>query len=341
MNNFRTSAISRRQAMSATGLTLAGAVLESVAPAAARPRTYDYVHLDVFTDHPLSGNQLAVFLNPQGLAADQMLALMREMNFSETTFVFPAEVPRTDFRVRIFGLNLNSEIPTAGHPVIGTVFALANAGRIAPGRRKVVLGLGIGPTELDLDWDGKRLKTALMHQRLPEFGNKIDDHMAVAAALNVAPDDIMGPDLPLQEVSCGSPFLLVPVKSRQAVDKSSLDRAAMTPLLDKAGMAHRGVFIFSTEGGPDGATVYCRWFGFGVTEDAATGIATGPLGSYLARYGMVPREKWGAMTTRQGVKMGRPSKLMVSVTMAGDSFTDVSVGGGSVEVGHASIMVPS
>ena len=242
-------------------------------------RRFLYAHLDVFTEEPLSGNPLAVFFEPSSLTAEEMLAITREMGFSETTFVLAAEGPGTDFRVRIFGLNLNREIEVAGHPTIGTVFALAGRGLIEPGRDRVVLGLGIGPTPVELEWEGKRLKFAWMEQRLPEFGGTLGDLEAVAGALGIDPEAIRQTRLPVQQVSCGAPFLLVPVSTRAAVDGAMLERAAMGPLLDAAGLVRRGVFVFSLEPAGDGATAYSRMFGFGVVEDPATGNASGPLGS--------------------------------------------------------------
>src|SRR5437870_4309942 len=111
---------------------------------------YRYLHLDVFTEEPLAGNQLAVFPNANGLDTGRMQRIALEMAFSETTFVFPAERPSTDCRVRIFTPRL--ELPMAGHPAIGTTFALAHEGRIGPERQSIVLGLGIGPTPVGLEW---------------------------------------------------------------------------------------------------------------------------------------------------------------------------------------------
>src|SRR5690242_15557373 len=115
-------------------------------------RQFSYVHLDVFTTRRFEGNQLLVFLQPRGLDDSQMHTLTRESNLSECTFVFPAEAAGTDHRVRIF--TRNGETPFAGHPTIGTAFALAHAGVIKPGTARTVFGLGVGPTPIDLDWDG-------------------------------------------------------------------------------------------------------------------------------------------------------------------------------------------
>ena len=148
-------------------------------------RTYRYDQWDVFTDEVLTGNQFAVFMDPGGLTGNLMQKIAREMAFSETTFVFPAVTDDTDFRLRIFGPN--REMPFAGHPTIGTAFALAHQGHISPGTRQVVFGEGIGPVIVDLEWDGERLLFAWMHQLLPTFGRPVEDLDGVAAALGVEP----------------------------------------------------------------------------------------------------------------------------------------------------------
>ena len=307
-------------------------------PPAIHADDYRYLHLDVFTDHPLSGNQLAVFLEPGSLSAEQMLAITREMAFSETTFVYPAEDEDTAFRVRIFANNLGREIQVAGHPTIGTVFALAHERLIEPGTERVVLGLGIGPTPIELEWDGDRLRFAWMHQRLPEFAETVDDKAAVAGALDVAPDDVVA-ELPVQEVSCGAPFLMVPLTSRQAVDASRLDRSAMGALLDARGMTKRGVFVFSLEPSDDDATLYSRMFGFGVVEDPATGNASGPVGSYLVHHNVLAQDEASHIVSRQGVAMGRPSRVHIRVDTGAEGITAVRVGGGSVVVGKGTVRV--
>jgi trans-2,3-dihydro-3-hydroxyanthranilate isomerase len=333
---MRSRSIRRTLAVLSISALLGG---EMAAEEAAR--RYPYAHLDVFTERPLSGNPLAVFFDPAGLASEEMLAITREMGFSETTFVLPPESPGTDFRVRIFGLNLDREIEVAGHPTIGTAFALAARGLIEPGRGRVVLGLGIGPTPVELSWGGGRLKFAWMEQRPPEFGGTIRDSAAVARALGIETDDIERTGLPIQQVSCGAPFLLVPVASRAAVDRARLDREAMGPLLDAAGLVRRGVFLFTLEPGDDGATAYSRMFGFGVVEDPATGNASGPLGSYLVHYELVPPDRADDMTSRQGVKMGRPSEIHISVESSGATISRVRIGGSAVVLAEGTMTLPS
>ena len=244
-------------------------MLMSSSALAGQDRTYRYLHLDVFTDQVLTGNQLAVFLAPAGLSAEEMQLIAREMNFSESTFVLPPEAQGTDFRVRIF--TPRSELDFAGHPTIGTAFALARAGKIAPLQKRVVLGEGIGPVPVDLEWKGRELDFAWMYQLEPTFGKTIEDLGAVATALGVEAKDVEASGLPVQEVSCGATFLFVPMATRAAVDRAALDRAAMGSLLEKLEMQRRGVFIFSKEPGGDDATVYSRMLSFGGNEDPADG----------------------------------------------------------------------
>src|SRR5882762_1175977 len=171
-----------------TGLLgLAGVALtpqrQAAAQTAAGAGTYRYVHVDVFTDRRLQGNQLLVFPQPAGLDADAMQALTRESNYSECTFVFPPEAAGTNHRVRIFGRT--AEMPFAGHPTLGTAFALAHVGVLKPGMAGSVFGLGVGPTNLDLDWKDGRLAFAWMTQQKPAFGKTIADTAALAAAIGV------------------------------------------------------------------------------------------------------------------------------------------------------------
>src|SRR5258707_9230661 len=136
-------------------------------------RSYRYLHYDVFTDRAFAGNQLAVFLDGRGLAAAMMQTIAKEMNFSETTFVLPAERKGPDVRMRIFPRG--SELPMAGHPTIGTTFALARSGVIEPGRERFVFGLGIGPVPVALSWKGDGLHFVWMTQPKPTFGDPIPE----------------------------------------------------------------------------------------------------------------------------------------------------------------------
>jgi len=303
-------------------------------------RSYRYVHLDVFTATLFGGNQLAVFPDGRGLAAATMQAIAKEMNFSESTFVLPPERPDTDMRVRIF--TPGEELPMAGHPTIGTAFALACTGVLSPGRGHVMFGLGVGPTDVELVWQDDHLRFAWMTQLRPEFGEPLLIAEAASAALGVPPAAVAGTGLPVQRVTCGTPYLLIPLASRAFVDRATLATHAYSTLLAGSGLdLNLPAFLFSTEAGADNAGVYCRMFapGLGITEDPATGSAAGPLGCYLVRHRVVPAEQASRMLFLQGAQMGRPSYMHVSVAASGNDVTSVRVGGESVVAGEGTLYV--
>ena len=328
------TSLTRRSWLSVAAASLPALALPRFAEAQSRRRPIvlngrRYLHYDVFTDVPLAGNQLAVFTDTTGLTAAQMQAMTRETKFSECTFVQPSELAGTDVRLRIFGPA--NEMPFAGHPVIGSTFALADDGAIAVGRKEFTFGLGIGPTLVELEWQGDRLEFAWMTQQKPTYGPTFPAPAALAAALGLDAAALRPGVLP-QEVSCGSPFMFVPLVSRAAVDQAVVNIPAVTAAFEAATLTRRGLFIFSTEPGADGATCYSRMMG--ANEDPATGSASGPLGCYLVKHGLVPADKAGAIVSSQGVKMGRPSRIHIKLDVTGSDITRVRVGGTSVLVGE-------
>jgi trans-2,3-dihydro-3-hydroxyanthranilate isomerase len=306
------------------------------------PRSYRYLHYDVFTAELFGGNQLAVFLDGRGLAANAMQAIAKEMNFSETTFILPAEQRGTDFRLRIF--TPSAELPMAGHPTIGSAFALARAGVLEPARKDFIFGLGLGPTPVALTWHGSDLTFASMTQRLPMFAKPIADPAGAARALGLPQAAVAGAGLPVQVVSCGLPYLMIPLATRRAVDSAVVRPEAIDTFFRDAGVDASGVFLFSAETnarGGDKATVYSRMFApeLGVAEDPATGSASGPLGCYLVRHKVVPPAKAGAILSLQGVKMGRPSHVHVSIGVEKGDITSVRVGGEAVLAGEGTLYI--
>ena len=287
-------------------------------------------------------------LDARGLATETMQAIAKEMNFAETTFVLPAERPDTDVRMRIF--TPAAELPVAGHPTIGSTFALARAGVIADGREQVVFGLGVGPVPVALTWRDGDLRFAWMTQGSPTFSEPIADRGTVAAALSVR-EGALVPHLPAQVVSCGVPFLFVALNTRADVDAAVCVPSELAAVLRATGTGAKGVFIFSPDGGPAdhlrrggqeaGPHAYSRMFApeLGVAEDPATGIASGPLGSYLVRHQVVARESAGALLSLQGVKMGRPSHVHISIGVDGDAIASVRVGGESVLAGEGLLYI--
>ena len=299
-------------------------------------RSYRYLHYDVFTDHLFGGNQLAVFLDGRGLSAGTMQAVAKEMNFSETTFVLPPEQAGTDVRMRIF--TPGEELPMAGHPTIGTTFALARTGVIDRTRDAMVFGLGVGPTPVSLTWKGDNLSFAWMTQSLPVFGDPVADAALAAAAVSL-PASALVSGRPVQAISCGVPFVFIPLTTRRAVDEAAPNAEAIAALLRASRTGAHGVFLFSAEPGADGATAYSRMFApeLGVVEDPATGSASGPLGCYLVQYRIVAADKADAMLSLQGVKMGRPSHVHISIGVSGGGIASVRVGGEAVLAGEGTL----
>jgi trans-2,3-dihydro-3-hydroxyanthranilate isomerase len=296
-----------------------------------------YFIYDVFTDRPFEGNQLAVFPDAQGLSDQQMRTLTREMNFSESTFILPAESPDTDIRMRIF--TPGAELPMAGHPTIGSTFALADEGVIAGGREAFVFGLGVGPTKVELTWAQDALSFAWMDQRVPEYREPVSSRSDIIRAAGLDPAAVDRTALPIEEVSCGVAFLFIPVATRAAVDAAEPDASAMRRLKSGFPGGHVGVFVFSAEPVDPDVTAYSRMFapGQGIAEDPATGGASGPLGSYLVKHKLAPSS--GDMISLQGVAMGRPSRIHIRITCAaGDVITRVQVGGKAVRVGEGNIV---
>jgi trans-2,3-dihydro-3-hydroxyanthranilate isomerase len=300
-------------------------------------RSYRYLHYDVFTDRLFGGNQLAVFLDGRGLSSETMQAIAKEMNFSETTFVLPPDTGGTDVRMRIF--TPGEELPTAGHPTVGTTFALARSGVIEQGRQHFVYGCGIGPVPVTMTWDGDDLGFVWMTQSLPTFGAVIPDPARTAAALSLSPAAVAATGQPVQVVSCGVPFLLVPLTTRSAVDSAVVNAGVLDALFTQVNTRAHGLMVFSAQPGDARATVYSRMFApeMGITEDPATGIATGPLGCYLVRHKIVRPERAGAMISLQGVKMGRPSHIHMSIGVDKGEITSVRVGGESVLAGEGTL----
>ena len=293
-----------------------------------------YLHYDVFTNDPLAGNQLAVFTDAHGLDTARMQRLACEMNFSESTFILPAEQSGTDIRMRIFTPHI--EMPMAGHPTVGSTFALAHAGIIPVGATRFVFGLNVGPTPVDLEWRNGALAFAWMTQLPPKFSPPFDARAEAAAALGLDVTDLV-PDLPVQEITCGVPYLMVPLRDRGTVDRAVADITGLRKILT----GDSAVFLFSVDPGSSGQSIYSRMFApdLGVTEDPATGSASGPLGCYLVQHRLVSGEAASKIVSQQGVAMGRPSRIHVAIGGGPDAINDVKVGGHAVLVGGGEIIV--
>ncbi len=274
--------------------------------------------VDVFTDKPLAGNQLAVVLDGRDLSPRVMQRIAREMNFSETTFVFPPENPAHAARVRIF--TPGTELPFAGHPTIGTAWVLSHEG-LAKGD-DFTLEENVGPVKV-------RCVDGLVWMTHPPltFG-RVFAHKQVASAIGVAEDAIVH-DVPAQVASTGIPFLFVALRDLDLVDSAVSDTARVRELLKGSG-AH-GVFVFAAVGAD---RLYSRMFAIDIAEDPGTGSASGPLGAFAVKYGLVERAPKVSIVSEQGTKMGRQSFVHISLEY-GDSRDipeRIDVGGGVMPV---------
>ncbi len=274
--------------------------------------------VDVFTDRPLAGNQLAVVLDAGGLQTGSMQAIAREFNFSETTFVTPSQQAGCDWRVRIFTPLI--ELAMAGHPTVGTAVVLHELGMAGA---EVVFELGVGPTPVAFDGDG----LAWMTQPEATFGAIVEDRELLASALSLSPEEIRA-DLPTQVVSCGNEFLFVPLSSLEALSRMQANMAVW----DRATAIPRrgGVYAFvETSRGRVRARMFAP--AVGVPEDPATGSGAGPLGAYFARHLGVT-----SLLIEQGVEMGRPSTLHADASAARPR-----VGGRAVIVASGELLLPA
>lgn len=297
--------------------------------------SYSFLLVDVFTETPFGGNQLAVFPEAEDIPNDRLQAIARELNFSETVFLYPPRGAENLRRMRIF--TPEAEIPFAGHPVVGTSFALAHLGVISD-QPRLQLELDSGSVRVDLRWgeEGGLLQATMTQQR-PVFLAENPGVESVARALGLDPRQILITGLPCEVVSTGLPFHVVPVGSLRAIREIEVNPARLLRLGEQLGVSDVYVFTFETERRI--STVHCRMFApsYGIPEDAATGSAAGCLGAYLVKNRAVNPSRLTRVAIEQGIELGRPSRIEVEVEGDADRITAVRVGGSSVVVGEGSI----
>ena len=295
----------------------------------------EYHLLDVFTDRQFGGNPLAVFPQPPpNLSPTVMQQIAKELNLSETTFVLPPDDPALDLRLRIF--TPAAELPMAGHPTVGTAYALARLGFFGQleAQTTIVFELGVGPIKVSVNADRHGNPSEIwMQQPNPQFGEIYADRRAIAAMLSLDESDLRA-DAPLQVLSSGLPFLYVPVATLAAVAEIQLRQDRWQALL--AGSEAQNVFVMTTETVEAESTVHSRMFApaLGVAEDPATGSASGPLAAYLLKYGLADA---GDMVSEQGFEMGRPSIIRMRVERSGGEITSVAIGGSCVMLGNGTL----
>jgi trans-2,3-dihydro-3-hydroxyanthranilate isomerase len=312
-------------------------------PMSNTKRRLPFVQVDVFTSVPLEGNQLAVFADGSGLSDAEMQALAKETNFSETTFILPRDAAterERGVRVRIF--TTNEELPFAGHPTLGTAMVLRNealrnkaakndAERGNGGAEEIALDLNLGRIPVRFSTrDG--LPFGTMTQCDPEFKQK-HSREDIARAAGLAVDDIAG-DLPIQTVSTGNAFAIVPVKSLAVLQKLSPTWANMQAYLDKSDA--KFFYFVSRETVNPEAKLQSRMI-FYNGEDPATGSAAGPCAAWAVQYGVVPADQQVLM--EQGVEMKRRSRIFFSAGRNGGKIVNVRVGGHVAEVARGEFIL--
>jgi trans-2,3-dihydro-3-hydroxyanthranilate isomerase len=286
-------------------------------------RRFPFVQLDVFSSRPFEGNSLAVFPDGRGLSDQHMQALAREMNLSETTFILPREkaVERErGVRVRIF--TVEEELPFAGHPTLGTAFCL----RGSTGVDQVALELNVGKVPVHFQKTSGEPVFGEMTQAEPEFG-PAHDRETVVRATSLRDGDI-DPSLPIQTVSTGLRFTIVPLRGLEAIRRLQVDLKSAGEYLERSGGGR--FFYFVTRETVDPAARLHARMQFYNGEDPATGSAAGCAAAWMVANRVIPPDERALI--EQGVEMLRPSRIFVRASRVDDRVVNVRVGGNAVEV---------
>ena len=301
--------------------------------------SFPYVTVDVFTQERFGGNQLAVFPDAGKLPPQLMQRIAREFNFSETTFVFPPGDPKHTRRVRIF--TPGSELAFAGHPTVGTAFALATLGDVplTGDETRIVLEENVGPVPVLIRAKGGKPGFAqLSAAKLPELGPNPPSAGELAKTIGLDAADIRSDAFFPQAWSCGTPFLFVPLRSRAALAKARVVTDEFERVL-KDYWTNK-VFMFCDEPERQGSSYRARMFApsAGVPEDPATGGANVALAGYL---GTRDQRRDGTLrwVVEQGFEMGRPSILEVEADKKAGAVTAARVGGHSVFVSKGEFFI--
>lgn len=285
-----------------------------------------FINIDVFTSRPLEGNQLAVFTDGSRLSTEQMQAIARETNFSETTFIIPRSPDEErvhGHRVRIF--TVNEELPFAGHPTLGTAWVL----RGTSGADEIVLDLKVGKVPVRFSTEEGQ-PFGEMKQRDPEFG-QIHAREDVARAIGLNMDDIAD-DVPIHSVSTGMMFVIVPIRKLATLQKLSFNYRQAAGYLEKTD----GKFLYfvSRETVDPQARLHARMI-FYNGEDPATGSAAGCTAAWMSMHGVAGNNE--RVLIEQGIEAKRPSKIYVRAEKTGDRVVNVRVGGRAVEVARGEL----
>ena len=285
--------------------------------------------IDVFADVRYSGNQLAVFPNADQLSMGGMQKLANEINFSETTFINSSKDPSADYEIRIF--TPKTETPFAGHPTIGTAYAIKDVFELIP-RDSEALRLRTKVGVIPLYWNKD---ITWMTQNPPRFFDQYTNRAEIASLVNLSPESL-SEDFPIEEVSTGLRILIVPINSLKAMQKATAHIDNLGRFFKDKGIS--APYLFSLETLSVDSKVHTRFFAphLGIVEDPATGSAAGPLIAYLLKHEIFG--KCFENQNEQGVEMGRPSRIMMRGKMDDDRFL-IQVGGRCKYVGKEEYII--
>jgi len=290
-----------------------------------------FLILDVFAEEKYTGNQLAVFLDGVGFSESEMQILAKEMNYSETTFILTDRVQHDGYPVRIF--TPAEEVPFAGHPTLGTAYAIQREIIKKPVDR-LILKLTVGDIPVAFTYQNGKPQSLWMTQKAPLFG-EIFKAETMAEMLSLQALDI-DPRFPIQEVSTGLPFIIVPLKNLKAVKKALVKRELFFEFIKNREV--KSVLIFASETYSPDHQVNARVFVdyFGIPEDPATGSANGCLAGYLVKYRYFSSPAID-ITVEQGYEIGRPSQLYLKAHEESGKF-HIEVGGKVKEVAEGKLL---
>lgn len=276
--------------------------------------------VDVFAEKKYAGNQLAVFTQAGNLSTEEMQQIAKEMNFSETTFILSPELQEGGYDVRIF--TPARELPFAGHPTLGTAFVLQQ-GILQQPVEQITLNLKVGPIPVTFSYHNQVPDVLWMRQNSPEFGAILSAE-AIAPVLSLNVDDI-DPRFPIQEVSTGVPFIIVPLKTLAALQRIKVNGEQLARVVEP--LQAKEIFVFCPETRDSANQFSARMFAplLGIAEDPATGSANGCFAGYLVQHAYLGEGLLKAQV-EQGYEMGRPSLLRLQAQKQ-DGAIAVLVGG--------------
>jgi trans-2,3-dihydro-3-hydroxyanthranilate isomerase len=276
--------------------------------------------VDVFTEKKYAGNQLAVFCQAGGLSDHEMQEIAKEMNYSETTFILSNETQNGGYDVRIF--TPAEEVPFAGHPTLGTAYIIQHD-IIQQAVETITLNLKVGQIPVTLNYEAGQPELLWMRQIPPEFGQVLDS-TSLAPVLNL-PASAIDDRFPIQIVSTGLPFIIVPLRTLADVKQCNINREKYLALIED--LSAKAIFVFCPETYHQQNDLNSRMFAdyYGVQEDPATGSANGCLAGYLVKYRYFGTDSID-IRVEQGYEIDRPSLLLLHATAQTDRI-DVSVGG--------------